>query len=229
MKNLHVDSVIKYYGKKRILNSIHLSCKKGEIVALVGKNGSGKSTLLKILFGVESASQKFIKIEGYIVRGNKNLKKHINYLPQENFLPLNIKIKTIIQLFLPKEKSDALFHNEYIVPLLQKQFQELSGGEKRILELLLILNSEKRYVLLDEPFNGVSPITKEYILKYLSKNRAKKGYIITDHDFENVFRIADKIVLLDCGNTIEIKDYRQLVNLGYLSETNYQQIMKGQS
>ena len=218
MSHLHVDSVRKSYGNNLILSDVFLSCKTGEIKGLIGRNGCGKSTLLKIIFGVEKAEFSFVRVNNKIIRNISDGRNLINYLPQDNFLPNNIKIKRLIRLFLGKKKSDLLFENAFIKPLLNKTNNVLSGGEKRIVEILLILNSEAVFILLDEPFNGVSPIVREQIISIINSMRNTKGIIITDHDYRNVIKLADKIVFLKDGHLKEIKKHEELIELGYLSE-----------
>lgn len=219
MKNLHVDSIRKFYHGKLILSDIFLSCKKGEIVGLIGRNGSGKSTLLKIIFGIESAENKFVKVQDKVLKSFADSRKLINYLPQNNFLPRDIKVQKIINLFLPQKNRTQLLQNAFIKPLLQKKFQILSGGEKRILEIWLLLNSAADFVLLDEPFNGVSPIVRDQIIKNIFDEKPNKGFIITDHDYENVLKIADRILFLKDGILKQITDEKELVKHGYLTRT----------
>tara|TARA_R110002051_G_scaffold297564_1_gene363916 strand:+ start:1344 stop:2036 length:693 start_codon:yes stop_codon:yes gene_type:complete len=221
MSRLHIDSLTKKYNNKVILSDVFLSCEKGKITGLIGRNGSGKSTLLKIVFGTEKAESKFVRIGKKIIRNISDGRNLINYLPQDNFLPNNIKISTLIKLFLSKDNSDILVNNEHIIPLLNKQNQDLSGGEKRIVEILLIIHSNSEYILLDEPFNGVSPIFRDYIIEYINKMKLNKGYIITDHDYENVINLADSILYLQNGYLKEINEKSELVELGYLTKTTH--------
>tara|TARA_R110002072_G_scaffold117281_7_gene248232 strand:- start:29056 stop:29736 length:681 start_codon:yes stop_codon:yes gene_type:complete len=222
MNKLHIDSITKSYNNNVILSDVFISCKKGEIKGLIGRNGSGKTTLLKIVFGTEKADTKFIKIGNKIIRNISDGRNLINYLPQDNFLPNNISIKSIIHLFLQKENRKIVLENEYVKPLLNKKNQDLSTGEKRIIEILLVIHSRAEFILLDEPFNGISPIMRAYIIKYIRKLKSSKGYIITDHDYENVINLADSIVYLQDGFLKEIKDENELIDLGYLTK-NYLQ------
>tara|TARA_B100000953_G_C17961766_1_gene403217 strand:- start:76 stop:777 length:702 start_codon:yes stop_codon:yes gene_type:complete len=221
MKNLHVDSIRKSYRERLILSDIFLSCKKGEIVGLVGRNGSGKSTLLKVIFGIENAENRFVKIDKKVLKNFSDSSRLINYLPQNNFLPKEIKVHNIIKLFLPREKKDQLLKNVFIKPLLKKNFQVLSGGEKRLLEILLLLNSESEFILLDEPFNGVSPIVRDIIIQNINDEKRNKGFIITDHDYENVIKVADRVLLLKDASLKEIKDKKELIKYGYITKTTY--------
>lgn len=224
MNILHIDSVTKSYGDKIILSDVFLSCKIGEIKGLIGRNGSGKSTLLKIVFGTEKAEFKFVRIGNKIIVNISDGRNLINYLPQDNFLPNNISVKSLINLFLDKDNRKIVSENEYVRPLLRKKNQHLSGGEKRIVEILLIVHSNAEYILLDEPFNGVSPIMRDYIIEYIKKMKSSKGFIITDHDYENVLNLAEKIIFLQNGFLKEIKNKSELVELGYLTKNSYNNV-----
>ncbi len=169
MSKLHIDSVTKSYNNKIILSDIFVSCEKGGIKGLIGRNGSGKSTLLKIVFGTEKPESKFIRIGNKVIKNISDGRNLINYLPQNNFLPNNISIKSLINLFLEKENRKIVLENENVKPLLNKKNQDLSGGERRIIEILLIIHSNAKFILLDEPFNGVSPVVKDYIIEYIKK------------------------------------------------------------
>lgn len=224
MSKLVIDSITKSYNNKVILSDIYLSCKKGEIIGLIGRNGSGKSTLFKIVFGSKKAESKFVRIGDKVIKNISDGRNLINYLPQDNFLPNNISVKSIINLFLDKENRKIVLSNEYVKPLLNKKSQDLSGGEKRIIEILLIIHSDAEFILLDEPFNGLSPIMRNYVIKYIQNIKSSKGFIITDHDYENVINLADSIVFLKDGFLKNIIDEIELVELGYMSKTAYDNI-----
>ncbi|WP_051605562.1 ATP-binding cassette domain-containing protein [Sediminibacter sp. Hel_I_10] len=229
MNKLHVDSVTKSYDNKVILSDVFISCVKGEIKGLIGRNGSGKSTLLKIIFGTEKSDYKFVRIGNEVIKNVSDGRNLINYLPQNNFLPNNISIKTLISLFLQKNNRKAVLENEYVKPLLHQRNQNLSGGEKRIIEILLIIHSEAQFILLDEPFNGVSPIVRDYIIKYIRSMKSSKGFIITDHDYEHIIDLADSILYLQSGILKELKDKSELVALGYMTEATYNSTYKNKS
>jgi ABC-type multidrug transport system ATPase subunit len=216
---LHVDSVTKFYGVKQILSDIFISCNKEEILGLLGRNGTGKSTLLKIIFGSLQADTKFIRIGDKLINGlfdNKNL---INYLPQNSFLPNHTKVSRIIPLLCGKSNADVVINNEHIRSLLDKHVSQLSGGEKRLLEVVLIIHSDAKYILIDEPFNGIAPIYIEEI-KCLIKGQSKdKGFIITDHDYPDILDVATRIVLLRDGGTKVINDREELKYWGYIPES----------
>ncbi|SEE06420.1 ABC-type multidrug transport system, ATPase component [Tenacibaculum sp. MAR_2010_89] len=217
MNYLHVDSITKSFKTKIILNNLFISCKTGDIIGLLGRNGSGKSTLLKVIFGIEKANFKFQKVNDIIIQKQSKTYRWINYLPQDNFLPNNYKIKTLINFFCDQENITDLYQNNFIKPFLNSKTQELSGGEKRIIEILMILNTKSKFVLLDEPFNGVSPISIEGIKEMIQKKAKSKGIILTDHDYENVINISTNVKLLHNSSLFDIKNKEQLKKFGYIS------------
>lgn len=216
MKRLHVDSILKTYGNKQILSDVFISCEKGEIVGLLGRNGVGKSTLLEIIFGSLKADNKFIKIDNKYSKGILDNQDLIKYLPQKNFLPNHIKISTIIKLFCNKTNASIIINNHLIKPLLNKKSNQLSGGEKRIIEIFLIVLSNAKYILMDEPFNAVAPIYKEEIKGLIIEQSKNKGFIITDHDYRNILDIATRTVIIQEGATKEIKNNEELITYGYI-------------
>ena len=216
MTNLHVDSITKSYDLKTIISDVYMSINQGDIVGLLGRNGSGKSTLLKIIFGSLKAENKFVRVDGQVIRNLRDGRKLINYLPQHNFLPENIKVGTIINTFCKNGVSKILLNKDSIKNNLDKKNNQLSGGERRIIEIYLILYSEANFILLDEPFNGVAPIYKEDIKQAIKEESVNKGIIITDHDYRNVLDISTRLIIIRDACTKELEDRSQLIEYGYL-------------
>jgi ABC-type multidrug transport system ATPase subunit len=216
MTGLHADSIRKEIRNRQILNDVFISCQPGQIIGLLGRNGSGKSTLLKIIFGALDADYKYVAINGAILSSLFAGRKLIHYLPQEDFLPDHIKLKKIISCFCSRKNAPSLLEHPLIRPFLQKKINQLSGGEKRIVEVLLMVYSDASYLLFDEPFNGISPLHIDILKELITKHSADKGFIITDHSYEHILDIASTVVLLDKGNTKVIKERKELVEFGYL-------------
>lgn len=216
MSELYVDSVVKSFGDRDVLTDIFISCRTADIVGLLGRNGSGKSTLLKIIFGSVPASHKFIQINGMVTKGLRSNKSMISYVPQHSFLPDHLKIDTIVDLFCIRSEVNAVKNNDHVKPFLKRKAKELSGGERRLVEILLIVSTQATYVLIDEPFNGVAPIYKDEIKQLVKQHAQRKGFIITDHDHVNIMNLANRIILLDNGSTREVKTSDELRYWGYL-------------
>jgi ABC-type lipopolysaccharide export system ATPase subunit len=193
---LIIDSVNKSYNNKNILQDIYLKISTGDIVGLLGRNGSGKSTLLKIIFGTVEAENKFIKIDERVYNKMYKEKNIMAFLPQNDFLPKELKANEVLKIYFDKAEYENITNNKTIKKIIHTKVKNLSGGELRYLEINLLLNLESKYLLLDEPFNGVSPILIEEIKRMIIKNSSKKGIIVTDHDYRNVLSIANRIYIL---------------------------------
>ena len=216
---LEIDSVNKSFGHYRVLTDIYLKCETGDIVGLLGSNGSGKSTLLKILFGVEDAEQKFICIDGKIFDRPYMTLGEIAYLPQDSFIPGNMSLVSAAKLYLRTDENINLFFDDPALYLLQNRIaSQLSGGELRYAEIKLILSIDVKFVLLDEPFNGISPINIESVKEMIRKSSQHRGIILTDHDYRNVLDVANCHYILSDGGLRSVRDKDDLMLRGYMSE-----------
>ena len=215
---LEIDSVIKSFGGHQVLTDIYLKCETGDIIGMLGRNGTGKSTLLKILFGTMAADRKFIRIDGKIYDYPYKTKDELCYLPQHEFLPKHLTIEKAVRLYIGKTSVDSFFNDETLTVVRKSKVAHLSGGELRYLEIKLLLHTNSKFVLLDEPFNGVSPILNESIKSLITEASKTKGIILTDHDYRNVLDIANHYCLIFDGGIKEIKDKSELVKWGYISE-----------
>ncbi|MTI32554.1 ATP-binding cassette domain-containing protein [Xanthovirga aplysinae] len=208
---LEVDSVILNFGERQILNDVYLKCSTNEIIGLLGRNGCGKSSLLKIIFGTQFTYDKNIRIDKKpydrpCLKGNL-----VAYLPQHEFLPQSTSIKKIIEMFIRnRQKRINLIEDEVIHKHLDKKVYELSGGELKYLEVLLLFSLDVKFVLLDEPFSGLSPLHKDKIKALLNANKHEKGVIITDHDYRNILEVSDRIFLINDGACKPIQNPQEL-------------------
>lgn len=215
---LEVDSVQKRFDEKSVLSDVYLKCETGEIIGLLGRNGCGKSTLLKIIFGIESAANKFIRIDGVVKNQTSQLLQDVSYLHQENFIPSNFSVKKAISLSISRQEIAKFLEDEMIKSIAAKYIKELSGGELRYLEIKLILSNSSKFVLLDESYNGLSPAMVEKTNELILDNSNRKGIIITDHNYEKVINIATKLILMKEGKLHHLKDKIELIEKGYLKE-----------
>lgn len=213
---LELDSIQKQFDFKLVLSDVYLKCETGEIIGLLGRNGSGKSTLLKIIFGILDADYKFVRIDGVIKSKTSNLFNEVSYLPQDNFIPVNLSVKKAISLSVSNKFIDVFYDDAMINSIKEKYIKHLSGGELRYLEIKLILFNQSKFVLLDEPYNGLSPIMIDNINNLILENASRKGIIITDHNYENVIKISNRLVLMKEGKTYHLNNKNELVDKGYL-------------
>lgn len=213
---LKVDSVQLHFGERKILQNVYLDCKPNEVVGILGRNGSGKSSLLKIIFGSLKPYYKYISInDEYVEQGFLNSK--VAYLPQHNYLPANIIIGKLAPMLIDPANWEDFSAHELYQNYHNKKPRDLSGGELRKLETLMILYSKAQYILLDEPFTHISPIQAEEIKTLIIKLSAHKGFLITDHQYYNILEISHRIILINDGSTKQIESREELITYGYLS------------
>lgn len=214
---LEIDSVMKSFGSNRILSDVYLKCQTGDIIGILGRNGCGKSTLLKIIFGNLQADQKTIKINNQIYTYPYRTKNLISYLPQHTFLPENCSLKNIVNACIKDpDKRNIILKDERISKHITKTTNALSGGELRYFEILLLVNLNTKFILLDEPFSGIEPIYKDKIKELIKTYQSHKGFIITDHDYRNIIEVSDRIVLITNGACKNIDKLEQLEEYNYL-------------
>jgi ABC-type multidrug transport system ATPase subunit len=214
---LKVDSVQLSFGEREILRNVYLDCKQGEIIGLLGRNGSGKSSLLKIIFGTLMPTYKYVSINNqFIKKGYHN--SCIAYLPQHNYLPKCMTVKQLAKMLVDKKLWDKFISTYAYLEYGHKQTNQLSGGELRQMEMLMILHSRADFILLDEPFTHISPIQTEGFKTQLREAAKTKGLILTDHQYYNILDVSDRLFLLHDGYTRRISRPDELVQFGYLKE-----------
>ena len=159
------------FGEKVVLKEISFSLKTGEILGIFGRNGCGKSTLLKMIFGTLKKGLVSVSIDGKNFNLSENISaEHIAYLPQHSFLPKNIKVRDLIPIYFSDgKKQDNIFYDPLIAKIATKKVKELSLGQVRYLEVLLIGNLNHPFLMLDEPFSMIEPLFKIEIKNLLNK------------------------------------------------------------
>lgn len=214
---LEIDSVQKNFGHQSIISDVYLKCETGDVIGILGRNGCGKSTLLKIIFGIVPADFKFIRIDGVVQLKPEALFQEISYLHQDSCIPKSLSVKKAVQLSIPKEQLHDFFADKFIQDIANTKIGHLSGGELRYLEIKLVLRNPSKFILLDEPYNGLSPLMAEKINQLILDNASQKGIIITDHNYQNVISVATQLTLMKEGKLHYLKDKMELVEKGYLN------------
>lgn len=211
---LETDGVIVQFGQHRVLSDVYLKCQTGEAVGLLGRNGSGKSTLLRILYGDLRVPNRSVRVNGKLV--DEPFKDEtIRFLPQQNFIPKAISVKQAFQNFnVGFDNFLELFPD--FEKVRNSQLNNLSGGERRIIEIFLILKSKAMFCLLDEPFSHIMPVHVEQIKSLIQTESKNKGILIVDHLYEHIIELSNKTYLIAHGKTHLLKEPDDIKMLGYI-------------
>ena len=198
---LTIDNINKKFSKKIVLNNVSFTINTGEIVALIGRNGSGKTTLLKILSGIYSQDSGEIGIEDV---DNKNIKQQLIYIPDRFDYFKNSKIKRVCEFYkLAYENFDEQYFKtelEKIKLSLTSRLSELSKGQLTIFSLILGISCRTKFILLDEPLDGIDVINTKVITNYILDAQSDRiGLLISSHQLNVLENISDKVVYLDDG------------------------------
>jgi len=218
MAELNVEHLSKRFGRNQVLSDIGICCRTNEIIGVFGRNGSGKSTMLKCIFGTLKADTITMDIDGVNINPSDVIPSgKIGYLPQESFLPKNTKVKNVIPMYFSnEERQDNVFYSPGINRIINKSIKNLSLGELRYFELVLVSFLDHPFLFLDEPFSMIEPLYKDLIRDFLIDLKQEKGIILTDHYYEDVLAVADKNILIRDSELFEIKNEDDLVKQGYL-------------
>jgi len=221
---LRVENLRKSYSKKLVIRDVSLALDQGEVVALLGPNGSGKTTTFYAIAGLIHPEGGHIYIDGRDVTAlpmYRRAKLGIGYLPQEmsifRGLSAEDNIMAILEISEPKrarrrERLEQLLSEFSIEHLRRAPALALSGGERRRVEIARCLAANPRYLLLDEPFAGVDPISVGDIRHLVADLRKRGiGVLITDHNVRETLEIVDRAYILHDGKVLMSGSPREVV------------------
>lgn len=222
---LSVENLRKSYKKRVVIRDVSLELKQGEVVALLGPNGSGKTTTFYAIAGLIYSEGGRVLIEGRDVSTlpmYRRAKLGIGYLPQEMsiFRGMSVEdnIMSILDISLPsgqkrRERLEELLSEFSVEHLRRAPALALSGGERRRVEIARCLAAEPKYLLLDEPFAGVDPISVGDI-RHLVADLKKRGIgvLITDHNVRETLEIVDRAYILHDGKVLMSGSPEQVVS-----------------
>ena len=211
---LEIDSVQLQLNNRKILSGIYLKCETGQITGLLGKNGEGKSSLMKIMYG-SLPCEKSVRFDHMSVLKTFKRPDLLVYLPQFNFIPGSLSLRRVFHDF---ELAYSTFEDRFPEFTGREKLTvgSLSGGERRLVEVYLIVKAPSQFAMLDEPFTQLNPLQIEKVKELLTQEKANKGFLITDHMYRHILDLSDRLFLVKDGKTIFIRDMQHLVLHGYV-------------
>ena len=208
---LAVDRIDTFYGKSHILNAVSFDVRQHEVVALLGRNGAGKSTLLKSLIGIAPPQSGAIRLLGDDVAGltaAEIARRGIGYVPQGRGLFAGMTVAENLALGRLKRMTGAGIHwdDRRILAFfwqLERRWHTpadyLSGGEQQMAAVARALAGDVRILLLDEPFEGLSPAVTEELFEAFDRLRQEIAIVIVDHRLDLALALSDRTVVLERG------------------------------
>ena len=213
---LWTDKLVKYYGRRKVVDNVSIEVSQGEIVGLLGPNGAGKTTSFYITVGFIKPTEGHVYLDQTEITDlpmYKRARMGVGYLPQEAsvFRKLTVanNIKAVLELTpLSKsqqaEKLESLIHEFGLEKVRNNVGDSLSGGERRRTEIARALASDPKFILLDEPFAGIDPIAVEDIQHIVAALKNKNiGILITDHNVRETLSITDRAYLMFEGKILK--------------------------
>ncbi|WP_448532071.1 LPS export ABC transporter ATP-binding protein [Pseudothermotoga sp.] len=215
MTEMVCEGLVKKFGRKTVVNGVDLRVRQGEVVGLLGPNGAGKTTLFNMILGLVTPTK------GEVYLGDKKItnmpvsrraRLGVTYLQQETSVFTGMKVWENIDFVLRFRVKDKLERRKLVEELLREfgiwelrdQYaSDLSGGEKRRLELARMMALKPLFLLLDEPFVGIDPKTVKDIQQMIRSLSGRNiGIIVTDHSVDALVPVVDRLYIIHKGKII---------------------------
>ena len=209
------DGLVKTFGTRTVVNGVNLRFRAGEIVGLLGPNGAGKTTTFYMVVGLVPATSGHVRINDTDItrlRMHQRARRGIGYLPQEAsvFRKLTVEgnILAIVEAIgIPrgerKARVKAHLDELHLGHVAKQKAYTLSGGERRRLEIARALVSNPNFLLMDEPFAAIDPISVAEVQKMILQLKSRGiGIVVTDHNVRETLRIVDRAYLLHQGKVL---------------------------
>jgi lipopolysaccharide export system ATP-binding protein len=213
---LRGENLCKTYGKRPVLSNVTIEVEGGEVVGLLGPNGAGKTTTFSILVGLIRPDQGTVTYNGEDLTHlpmYRRARKGVTYLPQEPSVFRKLTVEENILAILEtlpmtieerRERLEQLLSDLGIARLAKNRADSLSGGERRRVEISRALVMEPAFMLLDEPFAGIDPLSVIDIQEIIMQLRGRGiGVLVTDHNVRETLSICDRAYILNDGRVFE--------------------------
>ena len=222
---IEARDLVKTYKNRNAVDHVSIKMKTGEIVGLLGPNGAGKTTTFYMIIGIERPTSGEVFLDDKPIG---NLPMHVraqmgvSYLAQEASIFRKLTVEENLMAILEmtgagkkecRKKMSDLLEEFHVAHVRERKGTELSGGERRRVEIARCLALEPKFILLDEPFAGVDPIAVadiQGIIEYLRKRGI--GILITDHNVRETLRIVDRAYILNNGEILLEGDRHKIAN-----------------
>ena len=225
MSRLIAEHLAKSYKQRQVVKDVSLSVESGQVIGLLGPNGAGKTTTFYMIVGLINSDKGRIVLDDTditLLPMHERARRGIGYLPQESSIFRKLSVRDNIMAILEtrkelddtarEEKLDSLLEEFHIGHIANSLGMSLSGGERRRVEIARALAAEPAFILLDEPFAGVDPISVvdiKKIIEHLSKRGI--GVLITDHNVRETLSVCEHAYIVSHGELIAMGDAQSIL------------------
>jgi len=206
---LTAEGLHKYYGRRRVVNDVSIHVNGGEVVGLLGPNGAGKTTTFYMIVGMVRANEGAIRLDASEITHMpmyKRARMGIGYLPQEPSIFRGMSVEDNLMAVIEtmsykrserKQVLDSLLGQLDIGHIRKSMGYQLSGGERRRVEITRALVTQPKFMLLDEPFAGIDPLAVQDLQMIVGKLKERGlGILITDHNVRDTLSITDRAYIM---------------------------------
>ena len=219
------DNLVKIYNTRHVVDGVSISVEQGSVVGLLGPNGAGKTTTFYMIVGIEKPDAGTVMLDGKDISSMpmyERARAGIGYLPQEASIFSKMTVEDNIMAILEAtelsadkriEKMNSLIAEFHVEHIRKRKGSELSGGERRRVEIARALATDPSFILLDEPFAGIDPIAVADIQGMIAHLAQRGiGVLITDHNVRETLSIVDKAYILNNGEILISGDSNAIAN-----------------
>ena len=214
-KSLAVEGLSKRYRRRKVVKGVSLEARPGEVVGLLGPNGAGKTTIFYMMVGLVRPDEGEVRLNGSVVTDlpmHRRARMGLGYLPQEPSVFRKLSVRDNILAFLEetplspgerRERSEAILREMRIGHVSDTMGYALSGGERRRVEIARALVLSPDFLLLDEPFAGIDPISVADLQQVILGLKERGiGVIMTDHNVRDTLKVCDRAYIISEGEIL---------------------------
>ncbi|HQT96715.1 MAG: LPS export ABC transporter ATP-binding protein [Desulfobacteria bacterium] len=214
-KSLSVEGLRKRYRRRLVVKGVSLDARSGEVVGLLGPNGAGKTTIFHMMVGLVRPDEGEVRLNGAVVTDlpmHRRARMGLGYLPQEPSVFRKLSVRDNILAFLEetplspgerRERSEAILRDMRIGHVSDTMGYALSGGERRRVEIARALVLSPDFLLLDEPFAGIDPISVADLQQVILGLKERGiGVIMTDHNVRDTLKVCDRAYIISEGEIL---------------------------
>ena len=215
LAEIQTENLVKTFGARTVVDGVNMRFRAGEVVGLLGPNGAGKTTTFYMVVGLVPATRGCVRLDGADItrlRMHERARRGIGYLPQEASVFRKLTVEENIlaiaeAIGLPRRERrarvEAHLAELHLGHVAKQKAYTLSGGERRRLEIARALVTQPKFLLMDEPFAAIDPISVAEVQKMILALKARGiGVVVTDHNVRETLRIVDRAYLIHQGKVL---------------------------